>query len=142
MKKELRRKGGFFKNIYDVARITYQLKRIINKRGNILGENIILFKGIKSKDIDLTKFVVGEMNKFETHMSTSLSLDKAKEFAKDLNDKGYIVIIYTHKKVKGAAINGSFNMAPEEYEILLSESQKYITSKIDKKKRRIYIFVG
>ncbi|MBE6500084.1 MAG: hypothetical protein E7Z80_06045 [Methanobrevibacter thaueri] len=82
------------------------------------------------------------MNKFETHMSTSLSLDKAKEFAKDLNDKGYIVIIYTHKKVKGAAINGSFNMAPEEYEILLSESQKYITSKIDKKKRRIYIFAG
>ena len=92
LKKELRRKGGFFKNIHDVARIAYQLKRIINKRGNILGENIILFKGIKSKDIDLTKFGVGEVNKFETHMSTSISLDKAKEFAKDLNDNGFAVI--------------------------------------------------
>ena len=142
IKKEFRKKGTFFGNIYDVGIIAYQLKQIINKRGNEVGENIILFKGIKSEDIDLSKFVVGEVNKFDTHMSTSLNLDTAKDFAKDLNDDGYIVIMYTHKKVRGAAINSSFNNAPEEYEILLSESQRYMTSFIDEKRKYIYIFVG
>ena len=140
IKKEFRKKGRFFDNIHDVSRITYQIKRIINKRGNELGENLIVYKGIKSEDIDLSKFVVGEVNKFDTHMSTTLNLDTAKKFAKDLNDEGYIVVMYTYKKVKGAAINGSFNNAPEEYEILLSESQEYIPFHIDG--NMIYIFVG
>ena len=122
--------------------MTAQLKNIINKRGNKLNENLILYKGVKSKEMDLSKFIVGKPTKFDTHMSTTLNLKTAKDFAKDLNDKGYIIIMYTHKTVKGVAINGSFNMAPEEYELLLSESQRYITSYVDEKKKRIYIFVG
>ena len=75
-------------------------------------------------------------------MSASLSLDTAKDFAKDLNDEGYIIKMYTHKTVKGAAINHSFNMAKEEYEILMKQSQKYITCKVDEVNKRIYIVVG
>ena len=108
-----------------------------------LGEPYVIFRG--DSNINLDNFKVGEKNKFLGFTATSLSEEKAQEFA-DVWFEGkppknpYVIEIETKADTHGVAIDGlKIGTSGNQQEILLNHEQEYETIEIDKKNRKIKI---
>lgn len=130
-----------FKSLKELEKEVNQLTKLIDglSKNKALQEDTILWRGVSNKNVDLSKFKVGKVNKFGTFSSTSFDVDVAADFAEYADGEGYILKIHAPKGTLGGAIDDSLSNAPGEMEYLLSRNQKYETINVDKKLRIIEV---